>query len=210
MNEIVIEIIKEINKKIEENKNYLTDLDRAIGDGDHGVNISRGFRKLAEDSDTYMNLNLSELFNKIAMTLISNVGGASGALYGTAFMKIGMFCKNKEIFSKEDIQLALEEGIKGIESRGKSQVGEKTMLDTLVPFNKALKSHIEVSSKIFEAFELSLIEAKNGKDSTIDIIATKGRASYLKERSLGHLDPGATSSYLMLETITEVLKGANL
>ncbi len=211
MNGIIIEIIKKVSIVIEENKEYLTDLDRAIGDGDHGVNLSRGFKKLNEEADTYSSFKTpSEILNKIAMTLISNVGGASGALYGTAFMKMGASLKGKEELTKDMIPETLEAGINGIKSRGKSETGEKTMLDTLVPFEKFLKENIHNEMKLSEIFTAALEKAKEGRDSTRDIIATKGRASYLKERSIGHLDPGACSSYLILETITRTLKENDL
>lgn len=207
MQKIIIEIINKIAETIKENKDYLTDLDRAIGDGDHGVNLNRGFTKLKEESEKYVELSNNEIITKIAMTLISNVGGASGALYGTAFMKMGIFMKGKENISKEDIPEIINIGIEGIKMRGKSDIEEKTMLDTLVPFCNYLKENINKEIKVGLLFSEALEKAKSGRDSTIEMIAKKGRASYLKERSIGHLDPGAASSYMILETITEVLRG---
>ncbi|MGO2117817.1 MAG: dihydroxyacetone kinase subunit DhaL [Fusobacterium sp.] len=207
MQKIIIEIINKIADVINENKDYLTDLDRAIGDGDHGVNLNRGFTKLKEESEKYVELKNNEIITKIAMTLISNVGGASGALYGTAFMKMGIFMKGKENISKEDIPEIINVGIEGIKMRGKSTIEEKTMLDTLVPFCDYLKENINKEIKLGLFFSEALEKAKSGRDSTIEMIAKKGRASYLKERSIGHLDPGAASSYMILETITEVLRG---
>lgn len=207
MQKIIIEMINKIAETIKENKDYLTDLDRAIGDGDHGVNLNRGFTKLKEESEKYVELSNNEIITKIAMTLISNVGGASGALYGTAFMKMGIFMKGKENISKKDIPEIINIGIEGIKMRGKSDIEEKTMLDTLVPFCNYLKENINKEIKIGLLFSEALEKAKSGRDSTIEMIAKKGRASYLKERSIGHLDPGAASSYMILETITEVLRG---
>jgi len=210
MQKIIIEMINKIAETIKENKDYLTDLDRAIGDGDHGVNLNRGFTKLKEESEKYVELSNNEIITKIAMTLISNVGGASGALYGTAFMKMGIFMKGKENISKEDIPEIINIGIEGIKMRGKSDIEEKTMLDTLVPFCNYLKENINKEIKIGLLFSEALEKAKSGRDSTIEMIAKKGRASYLKERSIGHLDPGAASSYMILETITEVLRGTGI
>lgn len=210
MQKIIIELINKIAEVINTNKDYLTDLDRTIGDGDHGVNLNRGFSKIKEDAGGYSNLSDSEISNKIAMTLISNVGGASGALYGTAFMKMAIFLKGKENISKNDIPDIISVGIEGIKMRGKSDVQEKTMLDTLVPFSNYLKKNIQKEEKLNIIFSEALIKAKEGRDSTIDMLAKKGRASYLKERSIGHLDPGAASSYLILETITDVLRGKDI
>ncbi|MFA6708834.1 MAG: dihydroxyacetone kinase subunit DhaL [Fusobacterium sp.] len=210
MQKIIIEIINKIADVINENKDYLTDLDRAIGDGDHGVNLNRGFTKLKEESEKYVELKNNEIITKIAMTLISNVGGASGALYGTAFMKMGIFMKGKENISKKDIPEIINIGIEGIKMRGKSDIEEKTMLDTLVPFCNYLKENINKEINIGLLFSEALEKAKSGRDSTIEMIAKKGRASYLKERSIGHLDPGAASSYMILETITEVLRGKGI
>lgn len=210
MQKIIIEMINKIAETIKENKDYLTDLDRAIGDGDHGVNLNRGFTKLNEESEKYVELKNNEIITKIAMTLISNVGGASGALYGTAFMKMGIFMKGKENISKKDIPEIINIGIEGIKMRGKSDIEEKTMLDTLVPFCNYLKENINKEINIGLLFSEALEKAKSGRDSTIEMIAKKGRASYLKERSIGHLDPGAASSYMILETITEVLRGKGI
>lgn len=210
MQEIIVEIINEVADEICKNKDYLTDLDRKIGDGDHGVNLSRGFVKIRSESNSYLKMNYSEIFNKISMTLISNVGGASGALYGTAFMKIGMAIRKKKEISFFDFPEILKEGIEGIKMRGKSDINEKTMLDTLVPFYNYLEKNIKKEEKIYVILSEALEKAKEGRDSTIDMIAKKGRASYLKERSIGHLDPGASSSYMILKTIVEILKGKNI
>lgn len=210
MQKIIMEIINRIAEIIYENKDYLTDLDRAIGDGDHGINLNRGLLKIKEDAEKYSSLSDSEISNKIAMTLISNVGGASGALYGTAFMKMAAYIKDKENISKNDIPNIFSAGIEGIKMRGKSDVGEKTMLDTLIPFSNYLKENIKKEEKLNIIFSEALEKAKEGRDSTIEMLAKKGRASYLKERSIGHLDPGAASSYMILETITDVLRGKEI
>lgn len=194
-----LDIIDKICDEIEKNKEYLTDLDRAIGDGDHGVNLARGTGKIKKELVNMKNLKPYEALNKMAMLLMSNVGGASGALYATALMKGAGALKNKENIGKEEILEAFNEMIKGIEMRGKSTIGEKTMLDTLIPAYDAMK----MGTTIKESFKLAKEAAKQGMEKTKDIVATKGRASYLGERSLGHIDPGAMSSYLILKVISE-------
>lgn len=194
-----LDIIDKICDEIEKNKEYLTDLDRAIGDGDHGVNLARGTEKIKKELVNMKNLKPYEVLNKMAMLLMSNVGGASGALYATALMKGAGVLKNKENIGKEEILEAFNEMIKGIEMRGKSTIGEKTMLDTLIPAYDAMK----MGTTVKESFKLAKEAAKQGMEKTKDIVATKGRASYLGERSLGHIDPGAMSSYLILKVISE-------
>lgn len=194
-----LDIIDKICDEIEKNKEYLTDLDRAIGDGDHGVNLARGTEKIKKELVNMKNLKPYEALNKMAMLLMSNVGGASGALYATALMKGAGALKNKENIGKEEILEAFNEMIKGIEMRGKSTIGEKTMLDTLIPAYDAMK----MGTTVKESFKLAKEAAKQGMEKTKDIVATKGRASYLGERSLGHIDPGAMSSYLILKVISE-------
>ncbi|MDU1912335.1 dihydroxyacetone kinase subunit DhaL [Fusobacterium sp.] len=203
----LLKIIKEVSEKIIENKDFLTELDREIGDGDHGVNLARGFEKVKEELPNMQNMKPFEIFNKMAMILISNVGGASGALYGTALMKGASYLKTKEIITPEIIAETWNEMIKGIEMRGKAVLGEKTMLDTQIPAYKAFKIKADAGADIKECFEFAELEAKSGMESTKDIAATKGRASYLGERSIGHLDPGSVSSYLIIKTINDELKG---
>lgn len=204
----IIGIINNVCDVIIENKDYLTDLDREIGDGDHGVNLARGFGKIKEQIDTFKSLKPNEIFNKIAMVLISNVGGASGALYGSAFLKASSFLK--QIDNKVDgsqIAEIFNQMIEAIKTRGNSQVCEKTMLDTLVPAQQAFKKAIDENKDLIECFKEMDAKAFEGKESTKNIIATRGRASYLKDRSIGSLDPGSVSSYLIINTIYKSLSG---
>lgn len=202
MNKLV-HIINKIVDKIEINKDYLTDLDREIGDGDHGVNLSRGGKKLEENISSFENLKEYEVLNKIAMLLLSNVGGASGALYSTALMRGASYLKNCDTINEKTIGETFSAMIKGIEERGKSTVGEKTMLDTLVPASEAFNTAAEKGCNLEECFQQTYTAGKKGMEYTKNIKATKGRASYLGDRSIGTLDPGAVSSYLILETIKE-------
>lgn len=194
-----LDIIDKICDEIEKNKEYLTELDRVIGDGDHGINLARGTEKIKKELVNMKDLKPYEVFNKMAMLLMSNVGGASGALYATALMKGAMALKNKDNISKDEILEVFNEMINGIRMRGKSTIGEKTMLDTLIPAYDAMKIGVTVT----ECFKLAEEAAKKGMEKTKEIVATKGRASYLGERSLGHIDPGAMSSYLILKVISE-------
>ncbi|WP_308009719.1 dihydroxyacetone kinase subunit DhaL [uncultured Fusobacterium sp.] len=203
----LLEVIEKISEEIIKNKDYLTELDREIGDGDHGVNLARGFEKVKEELSNMQNMQSFEVFNKMAMILISSVGGASGALYGTALMKGAAYLKTKEEITPEIMAETWNEMIKGIEMRGKAVLGEKTMLDTQIPAYEAFKIKADAGANISECFEFAELKAKSGMEATKDIVATKGRASYLGERSIGHLDPGSVSSYLIIKTITDELKG---
>ncbi|SFL28174.1 dihydroxyacetone kinase subunit DhaL [Halanaerobium salsuginis] len=185
-----------------ENKDYLTELDSAIGDGDHGINMARGFTKLAEKlSNNSYNSN-SELFKTVAMTLISSVGGASGPLYGTAFLNISKVITDQK--AELDNLIAIgEEAVAGVQKRGRAEAGEKTMLDTLIPAVDSLKESHQQGLDMQTALVNCQAAAKLGMKNTIEMQATKGRASYLGERSIGHQDPGATSSYLIIKTFID-------
>lgn len=200
----LITLIDKIADRIYENKDYLSELDREIGDSDHGVNLSRGFQKIKDESEILKTLNYSDCFNKIAMILISNVGGASGAIYGTGLMKVAQNLKGIDTLDRNNITKAAEAMVEGIKMRGKAQCGEKTMLDTIVPVVEVLKTNREES--LDTLLKKIQITAKEGMESTVNMLATKGRASYLGARSIGHIDPGAMSSYLIIDTICENLK----
>jgi len=201
--ESLIELIKIIADKIDEHKDFLTDLDSAIADGDHGINMARGFNALKEKIDTVKDKDCGTILKTVGMTLVSTVGGAAGPLYGTAFMKSGMCVMNKDEISGEDFIRMMEESIEGIKMRGKSSAGEKTMLDAMIPAYETFKDNFDKDAKF--AMEKALEAAKEGVEYTKTIIATKGRAAYIGERSIGHQDPGATSFTLMLECIYNYL-----
>ena len=202
-----IHLIKLIAKDIEDNKEYLTELDTAIGDADHGINLSRGFHAVEgklEDASVFT--TPGDVVKTTAMTLISTVGGASGPLYGTLLLKMSGVLKEETITLRAFCD-ALEVGIEGVKARGRSTTGEKTMLDVLAPTLNSLRCSLADGLSAKEAFEKALVVAKIGYEYTKTIVATKGRASYLGERSLGHIDPGCMSSYIMLKTISEFLGG---
>ncbi|MGL4606496.1 MAG: dihydroxyacetone kinase subunit DhaL [Eubacteriaceae bacterium] len=199
----VLDFIRIFGDKMIEHRQELTDLDQAIGDGDHGINMSRGFKAVEEKLPTLEDKNLDDILKNVGMTLVSTVGGASGPLYGTAFMKAGMSMKGKETLSAQDIIMAFDEALGGIKFRGKAEAGEKTMLDSLIPGLEALKQNIEAGNSVVIALEAAEKAAWEGVEYTKTIIATKGRASYLGERSIGHQDPGATSMAYLFQAAKE-------
>lgn len=200
----VLDFIRVYADKMAEHRQELTDLDQAIGDGDHGINMSRGFKAVLEKLPTVESKGIDEILKTVGMTLVSTVGGASGPLYGTAFMKAGMSTKGKEALSDEDVIQAFEEAVGGIQFRGKAVEGEKTILDSLIPAIDAIKAAIQEGKTMAEALAEAEKAAWDGVEYTKTIIATKGRASYLGERSIGHQDPGATSMAYAFQAINEV------
>jgi dihydroxyacetone kinase-like protein len=205
----VVQIINRISDEIEKNKEYLTSLDAAIGDGDHGLNMSKGFlavkQKLKDDSGK----NIGETLKKVAMTLISNVGGASGPLYGTAFMKAAAEVSGKENIDIEDFLRIMKAALQGIKMRGKAELGEKTMIDAIEPAIKVIEEGINLRLSTVKILFNAKESALKCAERTENIVATKGRASYLGERSIGHRDPGATSSYIIMNTIYEEIEKIN-
>lgn len=186
-----------------EQKDYLTQLDSDIGDGDHGANMARGFNavrgKLAESADK----DIGAIFKMVAMTLISTVGGASGPLYGTFFLQAATPAAGKHELTLGDLAAGFDAGLKGLVARGKAAPGDKTMIDALTPAVEALHPSGDESPAV--AIVRAVEAARNGAKATIPMVARKGRASYLGERSAGHLDPGAASSVLLLEALAAVL-----
>ena len=208
-NDKIIEILSGISKVIIAHEEELTELDRKIGDGDHGLNLKRGFDAVShkidelKDNNGLDDLDLSQLLNHSAMTLLSTVGGASGPLYATAMMRMAKIFKYKsdDVIDIDLIEKAAGEAVEGVKERGNAAVGDKTMVDTLEPFYIALKKSVESGKNLKESFADGLIAAEKGMMSTKDIAAKRGRASYLGERSIGVIEHGAYSSYLILKTI---------
>lgn len=196
----VKETMKNIAKVIEENREFLTELDANIGDADHGINMFKGFKEVIKKLNETNTESISELLKITGMTLVSNVGGASGPLYGTAFIKASMTI-DKQYMDIYDLINMLKAALEGIKFRGKSQAGEKTMIDVIEPALNALVKSKDDGLIDEKALKNMKDEALKGLEYTKSIIATKGRAAYLGERSIGHQDPGATSSYLMLNEI---------
>lgn len=201
--------IARIGDAIIENKDFLTELDREIGDADHGLNMAKGYTAVLEQVPQDEE-DISVVLKKTGMVLISKVGGASGPLYGTAYMKAAKAVSGKKTLSPEDGNAIFDAVIKGIEMRGKAHQGEKTMLDAIIPAAEAYKKALEEGKGIHECLADMCDAAKKGVEYTKTIKATKGRASYLGDRSIGHQDPGATSSLLTLEAIRSYIDDGNI
>ncbi|WP_292300701.1 dihydroxyacetone kinase subunit DhaL [Megasphaera sp.] len=197
-------IVEGMAKKIEAEKEYLTELDNEIGDGDHGINLARGFEAVEKKLPSLAGGDIGALLKGVGMQLVSTVGGASGPLYGTAFMKAGMACKGLTEIDGPAFVKAMEAAVDGIKMRGKATEGEKTMLDALCPALKVMQDDVAAGKSLKEALQDAAQAAEKGVEYTKTIIATKGRASYLGERSLGHQDPGATSSLYLLQVLAEM------
>ncbi len=200
-----VEILTQISEQIQMDKDFLTELDNVIGDGDHGINMARGFKEVEKKLPDLSGKDIGTILKTVGMTLVSTVGGASGPLYGTAFLKAGAAIGGKTEVDGEDFIAALDAAIGGIEMRGKAHEGEKTMLDALIPALNAMKKSYAENNDFKAAFAQGVRAAEEGVEYTKTIIATKGRASYLGERSIGHQDPGATSSCLMLKVINSMI-----
>lgn len=200
-------ILLEIAGVIDRHKQELTDLDAAIGDGDHGHNMARGFDAVRAKLEQGDGADPEAVLKATAMALISHVGGASGPLYGTLFLKGAAAVKGTAELSLEDLAAFLKVGIDGVQMRGKAVLGEKTMLDVLIPVQQSIAADAQGGVPPVQALEKAAGLARECAEKTRDIPATKGRASYLGERSIGHIDPGAMSSCLMVETLAACVKG---
>ncbi len=187
-----------------DNAAYLTELDAAIGDADHGINMDRGFRAIVEVLDGTAFGSVDELMKKAGMTLVSKVGGASGPLYGTFFLRFGTALAGAEL-TPATIGEAFTAGVGGILQRGKPELGDKTMYDAWAPALDAYDAAVAGGSDLAGALTAAAEAAAKGRDATVPLVARKGRASYLGERSAGHQDPGATSTTLLLESAARTL-----
>jgi phosphoenolpyruvate---glycerone phosphotransferase subunit DhaL len=205
--EDVLGWVKTFVSTIAENREYLTKLDSAIGDADHGINMHRGMQAALAKLEDHPDGDVGALLKTVGMTLVSTVGGAGGPLYGTLFLQMGMATAGKAELSSEDWQGALEAGLAGVQMRGKAEPGDKTMVDVLVPASDALSAAIADGASFGDALRRSAEAAEEGMKATIPLVARKGRASYLGERSAGHQDPGATSTYLLLKTAADTWDG---
>jgi dihydroxyacetone kinase-like protein len=204
----ILRWIRAFAAEVEANKEYLTQLDAAVGDGDHGINMQRGMAAVLVKVDTPAEgQDVGALLKTVGMTLVSTVGGAGGPLYGTLFLQMGTAVSGKEELGPDDWAAALEAAIAGVQARGKAEPGDKTMIDALIPGRDALKAALAEGATFPDALRKSADAAKQGMQDTVPLVARKGRASYLGERSAGHQDPGATSSHLLLEAAAETWGG---
>jgi len=191
---------------IEENRQYLTDLDSPIGDADHGINMDRGFKKIVSKLPGVEDKDIGTILKTSGMALVTSVGGAGGPLYGTFLMDAGKAVAGKDELSDGDLVALLDAGLKGVVKIGRANLEDKTMVDALHPALEALRKAVADGKDTVEALHLMTDAAHEGMKDTIPMLARKGRASYVGERSIGHQDPGATSSYLILRTLMETIE----
>jgi dihydroxyacetone kinase-like protein len=191
--------IKNCAAALADNRDYLIELDSTIGDGDHGANMNRGFQAVLGKLPDIADKDIGTIFKAVGFTLISTVGGASGPLYGVLFMQMGAVSDGKIELTLADWAEAVEAGLNAVVLRGKANHGDKTMVDALIPSVEVLKAASANNMSLPDALRECAHAAERGVQDTIPLIARKGRASYLGERSIGHQDPGATSSSLLLQ-----------
>ena len=201
--EDMVRWIHRVAMVLHENREYLTQLDSPIGDGDHGINMDRGFKAVIDKLPTVANMDIGSILKTVGTTLVSTVGGASGPLYGTAFLRASIATSGKNELYEADVVHMLEAALEGVKARGKAQPGEKTMVDALTPALAAMKEAEQQNAGLSQLLRRGSDAAEAGMKATIPLMATKGRASYLGERSIGHQDPGATSSWLMLKALAD-------
>lgn len=190
---------------VTENRGYLTELDSAIGDADHGSNMARGMTAVMEKIGAAPSTAIDELFKQVGMTLVSSVGGASGPLYGTFFLRFGTTAGPVTELDGAALAAALRAGLGGIVARGKAELGDKTMFDAMSPAIDAFDSELASGAEVAASAVAAFAAAERGRDATKPLVARKGRASYLGDRSAGHLDPGATSTALLFQALSEGL-----
>jgi len=191
-----------------ENRDMLTELDAAIGDADHGLNMDRGFTEVAAKIPTVADKDIANVFKVTGMTLLSKVGGASGPLYGTLFIRAATKTAGKESLTLAELVDALQAGVDGVIARGKAEPGDKTMCDVWWDVIAAARTSLENEETVSAALATMAQVAEAGVEKTIPMLAKKGRASYLGERSVGHADPGATSAKLMVQALNNVVNEA--
>ncbi|WP_153398374.1 dihydroxyacetone kinase subunit DhaL [Ornithinicoccus halotolerans] len=197
--------VHDFARTIAEHSEQLTDLDRAIGDGDHGSNMTRGTARCAQLTDEQTFTGPGDYLKKVGMTLVSTVGGASGPLYGTFFLRMATSLTEVDDVGPEQLGTALEAGVEGILTRGRAERGDATMYDALAPALESYRQAVADGADLAGALAAAAKAAAEGRDATTDMVARKGRASYLGDRSRGHLDPGAASATLLLESAARTL-----
>ncbi|MEL5667343.1 dihydroxyacetone kinase subunit DhaL [Serratia ureilytica] len=185
-------------------RDFLTQLDTEIGDADHGLNMNRGFNKVVEKLPSVADKDIGFILKNTGMTLLSSVGGASGPLFGTFFIRAAQAANAKQSLDLAELHQMMQEGVEGVVMRGKAEPGDKTMCDVWWPVVESLGQSAQQNLSVAEALQRAADSAERAVESTITMQARKGRASYLGERSIGHQDPGATSVMLMMKTLAEV------
>lgn len=204
----ITNLLKAIKATLDNHADEVAELDQAIGDGDHLINLQRGLNALIAEADALDGMDLAAAFSQIGMKLMSTMGGASGSLFGSMFVAMGKAAKDKPI-AFANIVAVFSAGVESVKARGKADIGEKTMLDTLIPAINSLQKSIEDNQSLEAALSNMKQAAEAGMLSTKEMLATKGRASFLGERARGHIDPGARTSQLMLFAIADVVLEKN-
>lgn len=205
----LLDWITRFRDAVVEKKDWLTELDSAIGDADHGSNMARGMTAVVEKLDAAVPGTAEELLKGVGMTLVSSVGGASGPLYGTVFLRMGMTAGAVTELDAVALAAALRAGLDGIVARGKAEPGDKTMFDAMAPAVDAFDAAISGGADLASASRNAADAAAAGRDATLPLVARKGRASYLGERSAGHLDPGAASTAILFDTLAAAIAGSS-
>lgn len=205
----LVDWVTRFRDAVTEKKEWLTELDSAIGDADHGANMSRGMTAVVDKLDAAAPATVEDLLKGVGMTLVSSVGGASGPLYGTLFLRMGMTAGPVTELDAAGLAAALRAGLDGIVARGKAEAGDKTMYDAMAPAVDALDAAVARGAGLTDATRAAAAAAALGRDATLPLVARKGRASYLGERSAGHLDPGAASVTLLFETLADAIAGSS-
>jgi len=206
-NEDVLHWLERTAEVLQENRTYLTELDAAIGDADHGINMDRGFSAIRNKFPQMATMDAATQLRTVGSTLVSTVGGAAGPLYGTAYLRAAGAVAGKQELTSADVTAMLEAFLGGVVARGKAHTGEKTMVDALTPAVDAAKQALDDGASLAQLTSLAAAAAEEGMKATFPMLATKGRASYLGERSIDHQDPGATSSWLILRCLAEACEG---
>jgi dihydroxyacetone kinase-like protein len=202
-----LDVVREMAAAMEEHRRYLTKLDSEIGDGDHGNNMHRGFQAVLERLHGADPSSPADVLKTVSMALVSRVGGAAGPLYGTAFLRASSALQDKDEISAQDAAEALEAALGGIKQRGKAEAGDKTIVDALEPAVEAAKG-AAADGSVAQVFRAAADAAEKGAEATVPLTARKGRASYLGDRARGHRDPGATSTYYLLDAAARALEGS--
>jgi phosphoenolpyruvate---glycerone phosphotransferase subunit DhaL len=199
--------LRRFHELVIKNQAELTELDSAIGDADHGINMARGMTAVIDKLDSAQPVRANDLFKTAAMTLVMSVGGASGPLYGTFFLRFAGAAGPDIELDAEALHMALRAGLTGVVERGKAEPGDKTMVDALSPALEAMEAVIKKGGDLVAAVMAARDAAAAGRDATVPMVARKGRASYLGERSAGHMDPGAASMSLLFDALAAEFAG---
>jgi len=200
----VLAWLSALQKVFNENRQPLTDLDSAVGDGDFGISLDRGFTAVQSELSANPPADIRAVFQNVATILIKTMGGSSGPLLGTFFLRAAATCADKSELASADVVALFQAGVEGLQQRGKAVLGDKTMMDAWLPAVEAMRTALEAGSGLTEILEKGTAAAEAGMQATISMQARKGRGSYLGERSVGHQDPGATATYLLFKTAAEV------